>query len=288
MRMSLQSANFRRVNKPQKSLARGEHEAHVVAVAAQKGGVGKTTSSVNLAAAWARFHGKKVLLIDLDPQAHVTKALEAQLKSGGGYLSTVFAQGSSVEVAELAVETAVPGLFVTPADPDMLLAEGQLASRIGKELILKKALEITRSHYDLIVLDCPPNIGTLTVNGLVAADSVLIPCNPQTLAIAGVGGLVSAIDEVASHLNPELALLGVMLTRVDGRSAASNAEVIAELQETWGEVLLPIQVGVNNALSRAQTAGQDIYGYDPASRGAEQYLELAECVLDRLGPDGRE
>ncbi len=283
MRMSLQSAHRPRVEKPVKTLPPGDRHGLVVAIAAQKGGVGKTTTSVNLAAAWARFAGKRVLVVDLDPQSHVNTALHAQVVPGGGALSDVFLRQTGLEVAEIATRTEIEGLDVTPLDPDLLHTEARLAGRIGKEMVLRKALEVTRTHYDLVVLDCPPNIGTLTVNALVAADAVLIPCNPAALAIAGVSGLVSAIDEVASHLNPTLDILGVLLTRVDGRSSKANQEVMDQLEEAWGELLLPVTVGVNNCLSRAQTRGQDIYAFDPASRGAEQYLELSEHILDRLG-----
>jgi chromosome partitioning protein len=269
-----------------KTLPEGDRCAKVVAVAAQKGGVGKTTTSLSLASAWARFHGKRVLLIDLDPQGHVGVALRDQVRVGGGALSEVLVERSgSLEVEDVATDTDVPDLWVTPADPGLLTAEDRMAGRIGKELALKRALEITRTWYDLIVLDCPPNVGTLTVNALVAADEVLIPADMAALAMAGVAGLLGTVEEVREQLNPELGVLGVVLTRIDGRTQKTNAAVLELVQQTWGDALVPVQIGVNSALAQAQLAGRDIYDFEPTSRGAQQYRELAECLLSRMAGD---
>ena len=265
-----------------KALPRGDKQARVIAVAAQKGGVGKTTTSVTLASAWARFHDKRVLIIDFDPQSHVNLALRDQVLVGGGSLSQVLADQHSHEVEEITTATDITGLYVTPSDPYLTETQIRMASKIGKELVLKSALEVTRSHYDLIVIDCPPDVGTLTVNALVAADHVLIPANLAALSMSVVSGLLDAVGEVQAQLNPELSVLGVALTRLDGRNRKTNEAMMDFMKEAWGELLLPTWIGVNDALSQAQTMGQDIYSYDPKSRGAEHYRAMAALLLERM------
>lgn len=285
MRLAAARLNHRSPLQPAKSLPRGDKRAVVVAVAAQKGGVGKTTTAVSLAAAWARYHGKRVLVVDLDPQGHVNLALRDQVEIGGGPLSELLTDpGCQLEVEEIRANTSIANLFVTPPDPDLLHAEDGMAHRIGKEMVLRRALEITRTHYDIIVLDCPPNIGTLTVNGLVAADTVLVPAQASMLAVTGIDGLFRTLDEVGGQLNPGLDLLGVVLTRVDGRTRKSNEAVRELVQQSWGDVILPVHIGANDALAQAQLAGQDVFGFAPNSRAAEQYRELAADLLDRLPP----
>ncbi len=283
MRMSLGSCfEVYEAPEPTTTLLPGDRQAKVIAVAAQKGGVGKTTTSVTLASAWARHYGKRVLLIDLDPQSNVNIALRAQVVAGGGALSDVLAEQKGLEVEDISTATLVSNLRVTPSDPSLRHTEDRMAGRIGKEMVLRKALEVTRTWYDLIVIDCPPHIGTLTVNALVAADHVLIPANPAALAMAGVAGLMRTVHEVRGQLNESLDVLGVVLTKVDGRNARSNAAVLELAKEAWGEMLLPVRIGVNDALNQAQLEGRDIYDLDSSSRGAEQYRELAGCVLERL------
>lgn len=269
-------------NESKKTLPIGDKQAEVIAVAAQKGGVGKTTTSVSLGAAWARFHDKRVLVIDLDPQAHVNLALRDQVLVGGGPISEVLSNHRTREVEEITACTDVTGLYVTPADPSLTEASIHLSSKIGKELLLKTAIERTRTHYDLILIDCPPDVGTLTQNALVAADHVLIPANLAALSMSGVSGLLHTLGEVASELNPTLNILGVVLTRLDGRNKTSNDQMLAFLRENWGELLLPVSIGVNDALSQAQAAGQDIFAYDEKSRGAAHYKALADLLIERL------
>jgi len=280
--MTLSGFNRPTRAQPEKRLERGDRQATVIAVAAQKGGVGKTTTTVALASAWARFHDKKVLVVDLDPQAHVNVALGDMVEVGGGNLSEVLIDNDGTEVAEIAAQTTIENLHVTPVDPELIRTEQNLTAKIGKELLLKSAMEITRSHYDLILLDCPPNIGSLTLNALVAADHVLIPCNPTALAVSGVSGLFEVIDEIAQQLNPYLGVLGVVLTRVDGRNVRTNTAVMDLLEDSWGELLVPTRIGTSNALAEAQLSGRDVHSFAPRSRGAEQYQELAKVLLDRI------
>jgi len=262
--------------------ARGPRAAAVVAVAAQKGGVGKTTTAVNLASAIARDHRKRVLLIDLDPQGHVNTALNAQIRAGGGALSDVLSGEVNAEVLDIVTTTTVEGMDVTPLDPNLAGTENLLGTRIGKEFVLREALEITRTFYDVIVIDCPPNLGNLTINALVAADQVLIPCDPSPLALGGVHALVEAVTEVAHRLNPQIDILGVLLTRVDGRNTLLNNAITAEIEKSYGESLMPVRIGINNSLAKAQHAGQDIFTYDSDSRGARNYRELAKHVVEEL------
>ena len=285
MRSFLKSGIRRIVTGPEKVKrpvrARGTRKATVIAIAAQKGGVGKTTTSVNLASALARYHDKRVLLIDLDPQGHVNTALRDQIRIGGGCLSEILASDQGAEVIDIRTATNVPNLDVTPYDTGLGATENLLGTRIGKEYVLRDALDVTRSFYDIIVIDCPPNLGNLTLNGLVAADTVLIPCDPSPLAVLGVHALVDAIRGVA-RLNPNIDVLGILLTRVDGRNVTLNSAVQEEIQESYGDALLPVQIGINNALSKAQHGGRDIFEFDEKSRGAEHYKALAGVIAEQL------
>jgi chromosome partitioning protein len=255
----------------------------VISVAAQKGGVGKTTTSVNLASALARNHGLKVLLMDVDPQGHVYTAMKKQVHAGGGALSSVLTdERGGREVMEIVAETMVEGLDVTPCDPRLAGAEDLLGTRIGKEFLLRDALQITRTHYDIILIDCPPNLGNLTLNALVASDLVLIPCDPSPLAVNGVDALIGTVSTIANRLNPNIDILGLLLTRVDGRNTKLNDTVTGQLEAAYGEVMMDVNIGINSSLSQAQMAGLDIFEFDPRSRGAIQYEALANNVNELL------
>jgi chromosome partitioning protein len=259
--------------------ARGNRKATVLAVAARKGGVGKTTTSVNLAAALARFHHQRVLLIDLDPQNHVNTALASQILPGGAPLSRVLLADKAGEVIDAVAPTQIPNLYVTAMDPNLGSAEDLLGTKIGKEFVLRDALQVTRTHYDWIVIDCPPNLGNLALNGLVAADQVLIPCDPSPLALKGVEALVGTIETLSNRLNPEIDLLGIVLTRVDGRNLTVNEAIVGDIEAAFGPALVPVRIGVSTSLSKAQMTGQDIFEFEPEGRSASQYRDLADHVL---------
>lgn len=277
---NLLKAGIRRFVTPDPRHAIGDRHATVLAVSVQKGGVGKTTTSVNLAAALARHHDKRVLLIDLDPQGHVTTALSAQVRDGGGALSRVLTDEQNTdEVMDIVATTSVPNLHVTPFDSQLGSAEDLMGTRIGKEFLLRDALRVTRSHYDYIVIDCPPNLGNLTLNGLCAADQVLIPCDPSPLAVKGVDAVVDTIARIAGRLNPDIDVLGILMTRVDGRNRTLNDTVSESIRSEYGEVLLDGVIGIDSQLAKAQNEGQDIFAFAPASRSAAQYLALADYVV---------
>ncbi len=262
--------------------AKGNRNAAVVAVAAQKGGVGKTTTAVNLGAALARFHGQNVLVVDLDAQGHVQRSLRTHIKPGGGSLSQVIEREDGGEVLDVVAHTDIPGLHITPGDPRLRESENLVTTRIGKEFILRDALEVTRSHYDVIILDCPPNLGNLTLNALVAADRVLVPCEPTPLSIQGVDALIRTCATVSDRLNPKLDILGILVTRYDGRNTSLNDVAIAELSQAYGEALIDEKININTSLARAQHAGRDIFSFAPRSRGATNYKSLAEHVATAL------
>lgn len=267
--------SFRRLVGTNATRPRGTCDARVIAVAANKGGVGKTTTSVHLASALARFCDQRVLLLDLDPQGHVHHSLESAIRQGGATLSSVL-RAEDGDVVDATVATDVPRLDLTAADVQLGETEQLLAARIGRETLLRQALDTARTWYDVIVIDCPPSLGTLTINGLVAADEVLVPTEPAPLAVEGVGDLLDALTSVSRRLNPDLALTGILPTRVDGRATKMNERAFDALEALAPGAVLPVHIGVNAHLARTPEAGRDVFETAPRSRGARQYRDLAE------------
>jgi len=267
-----------------KNYPRGSRRARVLAVSSQKGGVGKTTTAVHLAWALAEDPEKKVLLVDLDPQGHVAASLRSLLGGRKGSLAEILLARDK-EILDLAQPLREAPLEVALSDKRLAEAEGVLATKIGKEFHLRRALEFTRTHYDWIVLDCPPHLGELTLNALVAADEVLVPTELSALAYEGVHDLFDAFAKVSEHLNPKLGILGILLTRVDGRTPAANASVRTQIESTFGPIVLETEIPINSAVRQAQHAGLPLFHSAPQAGAAQAYRRLAEEVLGRKAQD---
>jgi chromosome partitioning protein len=261
---------------------RGDKSARVLAVAAQKGGVGKTTTAVNLACALAADFGERVLLLDVDPQAHVAASLRDVLKPGAVTLSQILLAETPRDLMDAVVPTSIEGLSITPADKGLHEAENRLASRVGRETLLQAALDTARTWFDTIVIDCPPNLGNLTLNALVAADAVLVPCDMSILALEGVADLLESVQTVNIRLRHPLDVLGILRTRVDARNRSVNETVGGLLSDNFGDLVLDTIVPVNSALAQAQAAGQPIFAFRPRSKGATAYHQLAAEVRTRV------
>jgi chromosome partitioning protein len=282
---NLIKSRLKKLVRSESRYARGRHNATVIAVATVKGGVGKTTTAVNLAAGLAAQHGLRVLLVDLDAQGHCSISLAEVLSEKGEPRTPVheiLLSEDELEVLDACVETTIEGLVITPADPGLADAEGRISQKIGKELLLRDALEITRTHFDVILIDCPPNKGNLTLNALLAADQVLIPTDLSPLSVQGADELIDTVLTVRQRLNHSLEVLGVVLTRVDGRTVTINEEMRQAIEEAWGGLVLQQHIGINTALAQAQMKGEPIFVHAPQSRGAEHYAALSQEVLDRL------
>ena len=262
----------------------GTRRAQVVAVSARKGGVGKTTTAVNLGAGLAAFHGRKVLLLDMDAQGHVEMSIRTEARGYGAEPLGRILLEKRRDVFEIVQPTSVDGLWYVPSDTGLADTESQMSSRIGKELLLRSALKIARTHFDVVLIDCPPNLGSLTVNALVAADLVLVPCNLDTLGLDGVESLLETIEVVQETLNPAIGILGLVRTRVDRRNQKMNAAIEDTLRSRYGAYLLESEIGVSTALGKAQHAGRPVFMHDDKSRGSSAYRALAAEIDRRLHP----
>lgn len=245
----------------------------VIAVLNQKGGVGKTTTTINLAAAMSKM-GKSVLIVDLDPQANATSGLAVDKNSLETSIYNVLVSGAPI--SEAVVDTHIPGLRLLPATTALAAAEQELVSVLSRETVLKLALSTL--SYDYILIDCPPSLGLLSINALVASDSVLIPVQTEFYALEGLGLLMQTIQRVQAGLNPNLSLLGVVLTMVDARNALSG-QVIAEVRKHFGEFVFPTYIPRNVRLAEAPSFGKTVFEHDKWSKGARAYKALAKEVI---------
>lgn len=247
----------------------------IIAVCNQKGGTGKTTTSINISASLA-LAGKKVILVDLDPQANATSGVginKHDIKK-----STYHVLLEEQEIREILQKTAIDNLLLAPSNLDLTGAEVELVGELGRENRLKKALQKERDNYDFIIIDSPPSLGLLTINGLCAADSVLIPVQCEFYALEGLTQLTNTIKLVKDNLNPGLDIEGVLLTMADFRTNLTK-EVIHEVRNFFKEKVYITVIPRNIRLSEAPSYGKPVALYDKESLGAQKYEELAKEIL---------
>lgn len=247
----------------------------VIALANQKGGVGKTTTSVNLAASLADM-GQKVLLIDMDAQGNATSGIGVDKGEINQDIYDVLV--NEVELDEVILKTTRPTLDVVPATIRLSGAEIELASQFAREKRLADALVLSRDDYDFILLDCPPSLGLLTINAFTTCDSILIPVQSEYYALEGLNQLVNTIKLVKKHYNPALKIEGVLMTMLDARTNLGN-QVVSEVKNYFGERVYETVIPRNIKLSEAPSYGMPIADYDSKSKGALAYSALAREVL---------
>lgn len=253
----------------------GDIVGKIVSIANQKGGVGKTTSSVNLAACLA-YVGQKILLVDIDPQGNATSGVGIEKADVNQCIYDVLVD--DVDAADVIKSAKVENLDVIPATIQLAGAEIELVPTISREVRLKRALDKVVDQYDYIIIDCPPSLGLLTINALTASDTVIIPVQCEYYALEGLSQLLNTVRLVQKHLNEDLKIEGVLLTMLDARTNL-GIQVIEEVKKYFQDKVYKTIIPRNVRLSEAPSHGEPIIIYDAKSKGAEVYLDLAKEVL---------
>lgn len=251
--------------------------ARIIGVANQKGGVGKTTTAINLAASFAVLE-YRTLLVDADPQANSTTGVGFDLHNITTSLYDCMV--NNAKASEVILKSDIPNLDVIPSHIDLVGAEIEMINYPNREMVMKGLLDEVRDKYDFVVIDCSPSLGLITVNSLVAADSVIVPVQCEFFALEGLGKLLNTIKIVQSRLNPNLQIEGILMTMYDGRLRLCN-QVVSEVRRHFDEMVFSTIIHRNTRLSEAPSVGKPVILYDAESKGAINYLNLAKEVLQK-------
>ncbi len=269
---------LRRVPDPQPLASHGP--AKVIAMCNQKGGVGKTTSTINLGAALAEY-GRRVLLVDLDPQGALSAGLGVPHYELDNTVHNLLVE-PRVSIDEVLMKTRVSGMDLVPSNIDLSAAEIQLVNEVGREQTLGRALHPVLDRYDCVLIDCQPSLGLLTVNGLACADGVIIPTECEFFSLRGLALLTDTVDKVHDRLNPRLSISGILITRYDNRTINAR-EVMARVVDRFGDLVFDTVISRTVRFPETSVAGEPITTWAPKSNGAHAYRSLAREVIDRLG-----